>query len=194
MLGAIKYQFSHLFDLSGRDARQTFWYWILFVAIVNVIVSMAVSVPMMVGAIAAGIESAKATGQAPDEAAMMQHMSGAVGQILIVSIIMGLANVVLVGAAFTRRLHDSNKSAVWAIAAAVIYIFSLWLSYSHASDVAALIQQAANSPDPQAAMADQSAFAMDGLIGWVPLVMIIVFGVMKSDPGPNRYGDAPVSF
>jgi uncharacterized membrane protein YhaH (DUF805 family) len=34
MLASIKYNLSHLLDFSGRDARQTFWYYVLFLFIV----------------------------------------------------------------------------------------------------------------------------------------------------------------
>lgn len=194
MLGAIKYQFSHLFDLTGRDARQTFWFWILFVVIVNIVVSLAVSVPMMANAVSVGIASAQGTGQGPDEAAIMQSMSGAVGNIVLVSLVLGLVNIVLVAAAFVRRLHDSNKSAVWAVVAGAFYLLSHLLSYSHRGDVAELMQRAAAAADPQAALASNSAMAWDGLIGWIPVIMMVVFGVMNSDPGPNKYGDEPVRF
>jgi uncharacterized membrane protein YhaH (DUF805 family) len=36
--------------------------------------------------------------------------------------------------------------------------------------------------------------AFDALIGWLPMLIAIVIGVLKSTPGPNRYGDAPVKF
>jgi hypothetical protein len=36
MLGAIKYNLSHLLDFSGRDARQTFWYYVLFLVMLDI--------------------------------------------------------------------------------------------------------------------------------------------------------------
>ena len=34
MLGAIKYNLANLTNFSGRDARQTFWYYVLFLVII----------------------------------------------------------------------------------------------------------------------------------------------------------------
>lgn len=47
MLASIKYNFRHLLDFNGRDARQTFWYFVLFVYLVTVAISMVVMIPMM---------------------------------------------------------------------------------------------------------------------------------------------------
>jgi uncharacterized membrane protein YhaH (DUF805 family) len=32
------------------------------------------------------------------------------------------------------------------------------------------------------------------MISWIGIIVVIVFGVMKSQGGPNAYGDAPVRF
>ena len=40
-----------------------------------------------------------------------------------------------------------------------------------------------------------------GILTWLtllffyfPIVLLVIFGVRKSTPGPNRYGEAPVRF
>ena len=48
MLGAIKYNLKHLLDFSGRDARQTFWYYILFLVVLQFLVGMIAIIPSMV--------------------------------------------------------------------------------------------------------------------------------------------------
>jgi uncharacterized membrane protein YhaH (DUF805 family) len=51
--------------------------------------------------------------------------------------------------------------------------------------------------DP-AAMSDPTAMyraqGVAGLIGWVAIGLVIWFGVRKSSPGANRFGDSPASF
>jgi hypothetical protein len=46
-------------------------------------------------------------------------------------------------------------------------------------------------PDPMAMLQGQ---ATDTLIAWLPYLVVIIIGVLKSTPGPNRFGDSPVSF
>jgi uncharacterized membrane protein YhaH (DUF805 family) len=48
-----------------------------------------------------------------------------------------------------------------------------------------------HAPDPGAMMRTQGGIA---LLAWVPVLIIIVIGCIRSNDGPNRYGDAPVSF
>src|SRR5688500_6326199 len=59
MLDAIKYHFRHLTDFSGRDARQTFWYWMLFLFLINMAVSIAATVPMMVDMMSSAFAAAE---------------------------------------------------------------------------------------------------------------------------------------
>jgi hypothetical protein len=42
----------------------------------------------------------------------------------------------------------------------------------------------ANNPD----------LALDSLLGWLPLLLMIGFGVLKSTDGPNRFAAEPVRF
>lgn len=195
MLGAIKYNFRHLLDFSGRDARQTFWYWVLFVVIVNIIVSLAISIPMTMGAMSTMFEATRSgVDPAMAEAAMLDEMSAMARPLVWVSIAVGLANVVLLAAAFVRRLHDSGKSAAWAILAGAVQLVALYLALEQVNAAEAMIRNAASAQSAQEAFGAQGELAWRSLLGWVPLLILIVFGVMKSDPGPNAYGAEPVRF
>jgi uncharacterized membrane protein YhaH (DUF805 family) len=48
-----------------------------------------------------------------------------------------------------------------------------------------------NPQDMAAYMQGQSQMYTYGLVGWIAPIIVIVFGIMKSTDGPNRYGDAP---
>jgi hypothetical protein len=52
-------------------------------------------------------------------------------------------------------------------------------------------QQIGQVPDPAAMFQGQ---ALEALIGWLPLILVVIAGVLKSTAGPNRFGEAPVSF
>ena len=195
MLGAIKYNFRHLFDFVGRDARQTFWYWVLFVVILNIVVSLAISIPMTVGAMSTMFDAARSGGDpALAEAAMLDEMGAMARPLVLVSVVVGLANIVLLAASFVRRLHDSGKSAIWAILAGAVQLVALFLAFEQINEAEAMIRNAASAQSAQDALAMQGQLAWRSLIGWIPLLMLVVFGVMKSDPGPNAYGAEPVRF
>ena len=194
MLGAIKYNFRHLFDFSGRDARSTFWYWFLFVIVLNIVVSLAISIPTVVGAISSATEAAQDGNRAMAEAAARDRMAGMATPLIWASIVVGLANIVLLAASFVRRLHDSGKSAVWAVLAGAVQLVTLFLALEKIEDAEAMIRNAAAARSAGEAFAMQGPIAWQSLIGWIPLAILIVFGVMKPDEGANRYGESPVRF
>ncbi len=194
MLGAMRYHAQHLFDFTGRDARQTFWYWFLFLFIVNIAVGFAMSVPVTISAMSSAFEAAGSGDPEAARTAVMSQMAGAMRPMIVGGIVLGLANIVLIAAAFVRRLHDSGKPGLWALVAGVIYLASLWLSWAEADKVTAMMNEIASAGEPGGALAMQSRMGWQGLIGYVPLAMVIGFGLLKSDPGANRYGAEPVRF
>lgn len=193
MLGAIGYNFRHLFDIQGRDARQTFWYWVLFVVVLNVLVALGISVPMTVGAVSASLENAGGDRAAAD-AAVLVSMVGMARTLVWVSIVVGIANIVLMASAFVRRLHDSGKSAIWAILAGAVQLVALFTALTQVADAEAMIRAAVAAQSSDEVFAMQGRMAWQSVIGWLPLIVLIVFGVMKSDEGANRYGEEPVRF
>ena len=193
MLGSIKYNLRNLTNFSGRDARQTFWYFVLFIAILRWIAGSFFAVPMMVkmfgtmfSAIKQGGRPEALQGQINGEmVAMMQDMVG-------VSIAIGVVSGLLLVAALARRLHDSDLSGWWAAAPAVLYIAALGLIPAQIHQAAEILQTAGTKPmDPAAMIQQQGTLA---LVAWIPLIMVIVIGVRKSTPGPNRFGESSVSF
>lgn len=194
MLGAIKYNLSNLTNFSGRDARQTFWYYVLMIVVLRFAAGMVVTIPMMVSTFTSAFEAAR-VGVEP--AAFQQQINAQtiamMEQLQWLTIGIGVISGLLLLAALVRRLHDSDHSGWWATLPAVLYTYALW-------NVPRQVRQAAeimtsmdpdNPPNPLAMMQGQVA---NMAITWLPLVVVIVIGSLKSSPGPNRYGDASVSF
>ena len=199
MLGAIKYNLSHLLDFGGRDARQTFWYYVLFLVVLNILAGILVAIPAMVTAFGTAFEAAQA-GLAPEDmqAQVTSQMAAAMGGTLWISLGINVATALLMLAAFVRRLHDSDKSEWWAL---------LPLAGLAASTVASIRVMGAMQDimrdmmiaggDPvkvQAIVERQQEFAAYGLIGWIGPLVVIGFGILRSTEGPNRYGDEPVRY
>lgn len=191
---ALLYHFRHLADFAGRDARQTFWFWFLFLFIINIAVSTIATVPMMIEAVQTGMEAARSGDPGSAEATMMADMSDQMGFMMEVGIVIGLFNAAMMAAPFVRRLHDSGKSGIWAAIAGAIYLASLVMAWLRADDVAAMMQQMSTKADSAEILELQSQLMWQSLLGYVPLIIIVVFGVLGSDPGPNRFGEEPVRF
>jgi uncharacterized membrane protein YhaH (DUF805 family) len=194
MLDAIKYNLTHVADFRGRDARQTFWYYVLFLFIIQVVAGMAMAIPMIVSIFRGIIAASQAgvTDQQQVAAMMTAQVGGFTQNMLPFSLGLSLVLMLLFVAALVRRLHDSGKPGWWALLPVATQVFSMGLTYSTIGKLQAVMSD--TMTDPQAAMHYQREVAPYSLISWVGYIAVIVFGIMKSTEGPNRYGEAPVEF
>ena len=111
MLGAIKYNLGHLLDFSGRDARQTFWFYVLFLFLANMALGVVAGF-VMIGSLVNPVIAAAQSG-ASEEAMRAQvaaQMGEFMGTLLRYSAAGNVLTTLLLAAAFVRRLHDSNRS------------------------------------------------------------------------------------
>ena len=123
MLDAIKHGLSHVVTFTGRDARQAFWYYVLFVYLLTTAINMVFVMPMTMQNVMMGVQQGIAQGQGQDpeatqaavRAAMFGSMSDMMPKIVLLGMVIGIAMLLLLGAAFVRRLHDTNLSGLWAL-------------------------------------------------------------------------------
>ena len=195
MLGAIKYNLTHLLDFTGRDARPTFWYYVLFVFILNVVVSLLVWVPTIGQSISAAMEAGQSGDPAAANAAMADSMSGMIATTIWTGVILGVANIVLLAAALVRRLHDADFTGWWALLVGGVSAVALVRNVTRIDDAVATARMAIENgmTASQIYAADGSA-GLDSLLGWAPTLLLVGFGVLKSSEGANRFGEAPVRF
>ena len=196
MFGAVRHGLVHIFDPRGRDARQTFWYYVLFVVLLRVAGGMVVSIPLTVNMMRAGFEAAQRNdGEAVVQAQMMQQMTGMMQTMAGVGIVIGVVTIVLLAASLARRLHDSGLSGWLVLVPGLSYAVALAMLPVQMDRTIEVMQrmQAPGSAatNPMAMMQAQGPIA---LLGWVPALFVVIFGVLKSTDGPNRYGDEPTRF
>ena len=192
MLAAIKHNLANLSNFTGRDARQTFWYYVLFVYIVTTVVSMLAMIPAMVGMFTNIIDVAKAGGsEQTAQQTVANSMSSLFGSVGWVSMVVGALFIILLAASLVRRLHDSDMPGLWALAPCALQAIGIAMMPAQLAAMTAVMADPAAMGDPTAMYRAQGAA---GLIGWVAIGLVIWFGVRKSSAGANRYGDAPVSF
>lgn len=192
MLKAIRHGLTNLTKFSGRDARQAFWYYVLFLVIINMVVGFLMTIPMMATAFETAIQSAR-MGIPEDQVAvqMTAQMADQVETTMWVSLATNVASTFLLAASFVRRLHDSDHSGWWAVPAVAAQIVAAVYSVNQVGRVKELMTASVNPQDMAAYFDNQMQMMGYGLIGWIGPLIVIIFGVMKSTEGPNRFGDAP---
>jgi uncharacterized membrane protein YhaH (DUF805 family) len=196
MLGALKYALSNLLNFEGRDARQTFWYYVLLLYIATVVVTFLVAIPAYARMIAGMMKTVSLHPDDPTaiNGVMASSMSELMISMLWLSFGSAIVTALLFAASLVRRLHDSDLSGWWALLPAVCQIGALALLPQQIGQMTTMMEGMYSS-DPAVAMGSfQNQFQLFSLIGWIPWIALIVFGVRKSTPGPNRYGEGPVSF
>ncbi len=194
MLGSIKYNLANLLNGKGRDARQTFWYYVLFVAILRFVASTVISIPMMMGTIGSAVTAAK-NGVDPGaaQAQMMHSMIDTLPRMMWLGMVIGVVSALLLAASFVRRLHDSNLSGWLAALPLVLYGYALSRAPAQLDRAMEILSTSGNGTpvDPAAMLQGQGPAA---LATYLPIIIAIVLGIRKSTEGPNRFGEGPVSF
>lgn len=191
MIAAIKYNLANLTNFRGREGRSAFWFYFLFLAIIQIVVSFVISMamtgPMMVDVF-------QAAQQGLSEAEMQQRLFGRLSGMMRASVWTSVASTLvltaLLVASFARRLHDSDKPGWIAGLTVVIQLAALGLAVASIDKVAQLMI-IAQSGDMAKLQEAQAGMMLNGVLGWVPLLIVIVFGVWPSTDGANRYGEEP---
>jgi len=195
MFGSIGYNLRHLLDFNGRDARQTFWYYVLFLVVIYFVASMLAVIPMIGGAMGEAMQAAQSGASEQEvQQRVIRGMGPGLAQTIWISIGTNLVVTLLMVAAFVRRLHDSGNSGWWALLALAIKLASLAFAASQIGVVNEALEAAATADPAQLQQAGMRGQGAMGLVGWIAPIIVIVFGVMKSTDGPNKYGEGPVVF
>jgi uncharacterized membrane protein YhaH (DUF805 family) len=194
MFGSIKHNFANLASFNGRDARQTFWFWVLFVVIVRFLTSMLISVPLMGKVMSSAMLSAQ-SGASPDVAAQraVAAVIEVLPQMMWFAVIVGVATCLLLAASLVRRLHDIGRSGWLVLIPGGLYAAALATMPGQVARAMEVMKSASAShvPDPGAIMRAQGGMV---LLAWVPVILVVLIGCLPSNEGPNEYGEAPVRF
>lgn len=200
MGGAIKYNLSHLLDFSGRDARGTFWYYVLFLFLLNMAVSVVLGL-VLAGSIVGTVVDAARAGASEDAVRLQMGvwMGGFISSIMWYSLASNAIMILLLAASFVRRLHDSNKPGWWGLLVLAAQAAGSFVSIRMMDVMQDVMAQAMSRTTPMSPLEMQGLMQSHNIsaysaIGWIGPLAVIVFGVLDSTNGPNRYGDEPVRF
>ena len=196
MLNAIQHCMANLTNFAGRDPRTTFWFFVLFLFLVQVVITTIASVPVY-AALISGMVDAASQGVEPSSVTqdLAQDMAGDMRLISYVSMAVGAAVALLLLAAFVRRLHDAGFSGWIAAIPLATQAFSIAYVYSSLDQIeevtSAVLAEGFSGGSGANAYAVQVEMGALGLVGYIGYAVIIGFGVLKSQDGDNRYGPNP---
>ncbi|HUD29785.1 MAG TPA: DUF805 domain-containing protein [Novosphingobium sp.] len=191
MLAAIKYNLANLGNFKGREGRSSFWFYVLFLVIIQIAISFLISIAMtgpMMGDVFSAAQ--QGVGEAEIQKRMFDRLAGMMRVSAWTSAVVTLVMLGLLVAAFTRRLHDSNKPGWIAGLTAAIQLAGVAIQVA-SIDKAVDVIIMARTGDVAGIQEAQGSLMLNGLVGWVPVVLVIVFGAWPSSDGDNRYGPEP---
>lgn len=191
MIEAIKYNLANLTNFSGRDARPTFWWYVLFLVVAQFVVGFLAAIPMVVSSGVTAFDAVQSGGnQEQIETMMFAGMAEAMETQIYISAALSIAVMLLLVASFVRRLHDGGFSGFLAAIPFGLQVVAITGSISMIGKMQEMFAVASDPVQLQQMQADL-AFTWGSVAGWLAFLVIVGFGVMKSQNGPNRYGEEP---
>lgn len=193
MRASIRHGLTGVFRFSGRTAAGQFWPYAVTLFILMVIGWVAVFMPELNAAMGRmqrfaaehpelatvthgpGGTSISIEGSHPDLMPDFRYLMSVMG------VLAGLF-VLLIAAAVVRRLHDSDRSALWALPPLVLIFTGLW-GMRH------IVGSFDDSQEPDIALF--GLIFLNNLAYLASLAVLVVQLVRSSTPGPNRFGPAP---
>ncbi|WP_052769001.1 DUF805 domain-containing protein [Aurantiacibacter marinus] len=193
MIDAIKYNFGKLGDFSGRDGRPTFWWYVLFLVVAQFVLGMLASIPLIIAGMGTALDAAQSgAGQEQMQAEMFTGMADAMGTQIYISAAISVVFILMLAASFVRRLHDGGFSGYLALVPIALQIIAIGGSIAMIDSMGAIFAAAADPAEMERLQA-QLTLHWSNIAGWLAMLFVIGFGVMKSQDGPNRYGEMPAA-
>ncbi|MFZ1742779.1 MAG: DUF805 domain-containing protein [Pontixanthobacter sp.] len=195
MFKSIIYNLKHLTDFKGRDGRTTFWHYILFVTVLNILVVTLASAPTFFAIIAdVTANAANQTDPAALEVDALEKMIaiGLPETLVKIGLAVATMNIVLLSASFVRRAHDSGLPGMLLFIPVSLQLVWMYFSYSQLDGMDDAIRAAVQAVQTHRAADMQVGMIAQDLIGWLVVIIVAVIGMVKTQPQPNQYGEAPI--
>ncbi|MEQ1686998.1 MAG: DUF805 domain-containing protein [Sphingopyxis sp.] len=188
---SIRHCLSNLTNFTGRDRPGQYWPYTIFLILLQMVVGLAFTLPLIINSMRAGFDAARtaaASGGQVDQAqlqAQMMHETMAVTQdIMPYTIGLGVLIALLLVAATVRRLHDRDWSGWWVLLAVAGKVLGIVSGYWTMDIMAA---------DPNAIMNHMGTLSLLGWLPWVAYIILLVQLVQSGEPSDNRFGPPPAA-
>ncbi len=164
---AIKHNFAHYVDFKGRAQRSQFWWWYLFLVLVQAVLGVVDS------ALGLQLGRSETDVMVGDTTLPLVNQGAGVLQSLFWLVVL----LPTLGVA-VRRLHDTGHSGWWIV----------WPIVAYAVAGIAIAIAIAIEAGPFAL----ALLGLGFLVGAVLAVVLLVFYIKKGTSGPNRFGADPL--
>ena len=171
---AVKTCFRKYFNFKGRARRSEYWWFILFETILCLVWTFLCSI-VMVGFIQSSISN--------------ESMGDPLKILLISSGVMLLPLYIFIipqYAAMTRRIHDSGHSGWWVVASLITSLS--YIAFYFCVFIPKLMD---NSEEMFSSPGMWVVTGLFALVSMVLGIILLVFTIMDSEPGENKYGPSP---
>ena len=186
---SIRHCLSNLTNFTGRDRPGQFWPYTIVLLLVQMLVGLAFTLPLIINSMKAGFNAAQtaaASGgqinQAQLQAQMMHETMAATRDIMPYTIGLGLIAMLLLFAATVRRLHDRDWSGWWVLLAVGGKVIGLCTGYWMMDIMAA---------DPNAIMNNMGMIQAAAWLPWAAYIILLIQLVQSGEQADNRFGPPP---
>lgn len=191
MIEAIKHNLARLTDFSGRESRPSFWWYVLFIVVFQFVAGFLAAIPMVISSGMSAFDAVQSGGDPEQvETLMFAGMAEAMETQIYISAALSVLVMLLLVASFVRRLQDGGFPGFLAAVPFGLQIVAIAGSISMIGEMQEMFA-AASDPEQLQQMQSDLAFTWGSIAGWLAILMVVGFGVMKSQHGPNRYGEEP---
>lgn len=192
----IRHGLTNLLTFNGRDSRTTFWFYVLFLVVIYFAISTVFGLVMGGAMVMDGVKAVSGGRGHVDEAAMQlairDRMVATMHWSLWLNVAMSLVGAFALAAAFTRRLHDCGKSGWIAGITVGLKILATIAAIGMIREMTEILQSLDFShPEALQAKLQAQRYSWAAVIGWIPLLLVVGFGLLPSNDGDNRYGPEP---
>jgi uncharacterized membrane protein YhaH (DUF805 family) len=192
IIDPIRYNLRSLIRFSGRDSRGQFWPYAVFVYLLISVLSMVAALPLLMGTFARAHEYAQTD---PDKADInygpghysirIQDSSADLmpdfSSFLIVIAACCALTIGLLAASVVRRLHDTDRSGLWAVLPLPFLFMGLFAS----SQIFGNLEGLAGNPGMFVLL------FLNNLVYLATLGVLVILLILRGTAGPNRFGQPP---
>ncbi len=177
---AIKHCLANLTNFQGRDSRSTFWWWVLVVVILNFGISMISGLVFTVSSMSGAMQS-MGSGADPEQmqVEIMQAMAGSLGIQTWIGVAISILGLLLIIAAFVRRLNDANLPSLIAIIPIVTTLAGAYFSVNFVDELSEVMA----SGNLEAVEELSTTSGLWGSLSWLGYLVVIVCGLIPGKEG-----------
>jgi uncharacterized membrane protein YhaH (DUF805 family) len=189
VMASLRHCTGNLAGFSGRDTPGQFWPWAILVFLLGTIASTAIMLPPMMRAMITmfrTLEAARRAGareptQEQLRDAFMSQYGADFSALWLPIGAISLVSALLLAAAIVRRLHDRDRTGLWALMPLPFMVFS----------IANMATGIAFAPGRRGLTATELAASSAGSLYIIAGIVLIVLLVGDGTRGPNRFGPDP---